>query len=158
MADFTVEDTFVITGRGVVVTGKSDGLIELGDTYTLDDGTEFTVRGIERWGIMLGKPPKKDEQIGVLLGDVDRDLVPKGTVLHRGQPSITCPRCSRTSYHPEDIKQGYCGFCHWWTSDSQLGQPGVIAQAESEGAIMPLPGAERPKKHSRGWWRRRGVT
>lgn len=37
------------------------------------------------------------------------------------QPSITCPRCGRTSYHPEDIRQGYCGACHWWTSDEQLG-------------------------------------
>lgn len=34
--------------------------------------------------------------------------------------SITCPRCGRTSYHPEDVKQGYCGACHWWTSDPQL--------------------------------------
>lgn len=30
---------------------------------------------------------------------------------------ITCPRCERTSHHPEDEKAGYCGFCHWWTSD-----------------------------------------
>lgn len=37
------------------------------------------------------------------------------------QPSITCPRCSRTSYNPNDIAQGYCGYCHWWTSDAQLG-------------------------------------
>jgi hypothetical protein len=34
--------------------------------------------------------------------------------------SITCPDCGRTSHHPEDIKQGYCGFCHWWTSDPAL--------------------------------------
>lgn len=38
----------------------------------------------------------------------------------QAQPSITCPRCGRTSYHPEDIKQGYCGACHWWTSDPTL--------------------------------------
>jgi ribosomal protein S27AE len=31
-------------------------------------------------------------------------------------PSITCPRCGRTSYHPKDIEQGYCGNCHDWTS------------------------------------------
>ena len=36
--------------------------------------------------------------------------------------SITCPRCGAKSYHPEDIRQGYCGRCHWWTSDPQLGQ------------------------------------
>lgn len=31
------------------------------------------------------------------------------------EPSFTCPRCQRTSYHPEDIRQGYCGNCHDWT-------------------------------------------
>jgi ribosomal protein L37E len=31
------------------------------------------------------------------------------------QPSITCPRCGRTSYHPEDIRWGYCGSCHSYT-------------------------------------------
>lgn len=54
------------------------------------------------------------------------------------QPTITCPRCGRTSYSEGDIQQKYCGFCHWWTSDSQLGRPEVIAQAELEGAITPL--------------------
>lgn len=30
--------------------------------------------------------------------------------------SVTCPRCSMTSYHPRDIREGYCGHCHDWTS------------------------------------------
>lgn len=30
--------------------------------------------------------------------------------------SITCPQCGRTSYHPMDIKEGYCGACHDYTS------------------------------------------
>jgi len=30
--------------------------------------------------------------------------------------SITCPRCGRTSYHPKDIAEGYCGRCHDWTT------------------------------------------
>lgn len=25
--------------------------------------------------------------------------------------SFTCPACGRTSYHPEDEKQRYCGAC-----------------------------------------------
>lgn len=52
----------------------------------------------------------------------------------RGQPSIphliaraavaaaqprplpfTCPVCRRTSHHPEDAKNGYCGNCHAFT-------------------------------------------
>jgi hypothetical protein len=32
-------------------------------------------------------------------------------------PSITCPECRRTSYNPNDIREGYCGFCHAWTSN-----------------------------------------
>ena len=32
------------------------------------------------------------------------------------QPSITCPVCAATSYHPEDIRQGYCGQCHAFTT------------------------------------------
>jgi hypothetical protein len=26
--------------------------------------------------------------------------------------AITCPRCGRTSYNPNDIAQRYCGACH----------------------------------------------
>jgi hypothetical protein len=31
------------------------------------------------------------------------------------EPSITCPVCGMTSYHPDDIRAGYCGNCHDWT-------------------------------------------
>lgn len=31
------------------------------------------------------------------------------------RPSFTCPRCGRTSYHPADAAEGYCGACHDWT-------------------------------------------
>lgn len=36
------------------------------------------------------------------------------------RPSITCPECHRTSWHPGDVKNRYCGFCAWWTSDAEL--------------------------------------
>lgn len=29
--------------------------------------------------------------------------------------SFTCPRCGRTSHHPVDEAEGYCGACHEWT-------------------------------------------
>lgn len=32
-------------------------------------------------------------------------------------PSITCPRCRLTSYHPSDIRERYCGFCHRFHDD-----------------------------------------
>lgn len=30
--------------------------------------------------------------------------------------SITCPACGATSYHPDDVANGYCGRCHAFTS------------------------------------------
>lgn len=35
--------------------------------------------------------------------------------------SITCPDCGSVSFNPNDVEQGYCGRCHWWTSDPTLG-------------------------------------
>jgi len=31
-------------------------------------------------------------------------------------PTITCPRCGMTSANPNDIREGYCGHCHDWTT------------------------------------------
>lgn len=52
------------------------------------------------------------------------------------QPSITCPICNKTSYHPEDIRQGYCGNCHDWTGNTpdgvkivnELGDLGLVGR------------------------------
>jgi hypothetical protein len=30
--------------------------------------------------------------------------------------SITCPRCGMTSHNPNDVREGYCGNCHDWTT------------------------------------------
>lgn len=38
-----------------------------------------------------------------------------GLASAKEHPSITCPRCGFTSYHPKDIAEGYCGQCHDWT-------------------------------------------
>ena len=41
-------------------------------------------------------------------------------------PSITCSKCWMTSYNPNDIREGYCGNCHAYTSTEQYRQnPGV---------------------------------
>ena len=34
-------------------------------------------------------------------------------------PAAACPRCGMTSAHPDDIRQGYCGNCHDWTSPAR---------------------------------------
>lgn len=31
--------------------------------------------------------------------------------------SYTCPVCDKTSHHPKDVEQGYCGNCHRYTGD-----------------------------------------
>jgi hypothetical protein len=35
--------------------------------------------------------------------------------------AFTCPCCGATSPNPNDIREGYCGRCHWWTGDPVLG-------------------------------------
>ena len=42
-------------------------------------------------------------------------------------PVFTCPCCGATSPHPKDIEFRYCGRCHWWTGDPNLG-PGHLAE------------------------------
>jgi histidine triad (HIT) family protein len=44
-----------------------------------------------------------------------------------GVTAFTCPCCGATSYHPKDIEFRYCGRCHWWTGDPNLG-PGHLAE------------------------------
>ncbi len=39
-------------------------------------------------------------------------------------PSFTCPLCSRTSYHPRDVEEGYCGSCHAWTGTPRPAEGG----------------------------------
>jgi hypothetical protein len=50
----------------------------------------------------------------------------KAAVAFYNSRSITCPRCGRTSHHPGDVAQGFCGNCHDWTSAGFIppAQPG----------------------------------
>jgi hypothetical protein len=79
-----------------------------------DDGNPIT-----RWcyhsfvGAFLGL----QEWDGV--GDPPGDWIKeKGRDGERPNPnsSITCPRCHMTSHNPNDVREGYCGNCHDWTS------------------------------------------
>jgi ribosomal protein L37E len=40
------------------------------------------------------------------------ELMRQGLAGNEEPPSITCPRCGMTSYHPKDISERYCGACH----------------------------------------------
>lgn len=37
----------------------------------------------------------------------------------RANSSITCPYCLKTSWHPKDVSEGYCGACHEFTRDKR---------------------------------------
>lgn len=52
--------------------------------------------------------------------------------------AFVCPRCGKRSWNPNDREHGYCARCRWWTGSELLGSPDVIAQAEADGAILPL--------------------
>lgn len=46
-----------------------------------------------------------------------------GNNLRAATPSTTCPKCGRTSYHPEDIRNRYCGACHLFHDNYYSGSP-----------------------------------
>lgn len=67
------------------------------------------------------------------------------------QESYTCPKCGMTSYHPEDIKNQYCGNCHTtqgmvdfskMTEGEALYSLGVRATEKDgkKGLNLPVPG------------------
>lgn len=37
--------------------------------------------------------------------------------------SITCPQCGRTSFHPVDVRERYCGACHRFHDQMLCPQP-----------------------------------
>lgn len=102
---------------------------------------------------MTATPPLRgepDEPIGELFRDVldlaseavDRIDLDAAYQRVTGLPraSITCPECGRTSFNPNDVRERYCGNCHWWTSD-----PVVMAarrRALAEEGVDPVGGDE----------------
>ena len=84
---FTVQDVFVITGRGTVVTGNVEvGTVSVGDVleWTHADGTtrSTTVTAIEAFRKNLDTAGV-GELVGLLLRDVQRTDIPAGAVLGR---------------------------------------------------------------------------
>jgi len=79
-----VEDSFYISGRGVVATGKIErGIIKTGDTVEILGGKvskTTTVAGIEMFRKMLTEAKAGDE-VGILLRGVERADVERGQIL-----------------------------------------------------------------------------
>ena len=76
----TVEDVFVIKGRGLVATGTIEsGSISVGDEVDAG-GRHFTVTGVEMFRKRLESASAGDT-VGLLLRDASRDDITSGTVL-----------------------------------------------------------------------------
>ena len=83
----SVEDVFVIQGRGTVVTGRVElGSVSVGEVveWTHPDGRAMSasVSGLEAFRKTL-TTAGAGEMIGVLLRDVERADIPAGSVLSR---------------------------------------------------------------------------
>lgn len=59
----------------------------------------------------LGLPPL---QIAIVGGHTEADITTQ-LEQHYGPLPFTCPRCRRTSHHPDDKRYGYCANCHAYT-------------------------------------------
>lgn len=53
----------------------------------------------------------------------------EAAALISGGQSVTCPQCGRTSWNPNDVREGFCSNCHDWTSAGS-GKGGVIRDGE----------------------------
>lgn len=97
-------------------------------------------------------------QVAMMAEEVPQDL--QARVLERliggapgfdVRPSITCPRCGKSSPEANDIREGYCGNCHDWTSppnrvihlaDKPLPEPilqAFIALVRAAGDVIRVP-------------------
>lgn len=58
-------------------------------------------------------------------------------------PSITCRTCWKTSYHPVDVAQGYCGNCHTYGNgvvvDLPMPPPRPILLSDTRVAVDGQP-------------------
>lgn len=54
-------------------------------------------------------------------------------------PSFTCPKCRRTSWHPDDVKHGYCGACHEFVSVDEFVHVPSLTELSAQGHAWPGP-------------------
>jgi elongation factor Tu len=81
MFKMTVEDVFAIRRRGVVATGRVEsGTLRVGDTVSIDGTVSATVAAIEEFRKERDEANVGDN-IGVLLRDVEKGQIDRGSVL-----------------------------------------------------------------------------
>lgn len=59
---------------------------------------------------------------------------------------FTCPRCGRSSSHPDDLRHGYCGNCHDFTGRVSRYCPYCLDELVPAGEITwaDVPEVRRP--------------
>jgi translation elongation factor EF-Tu-like GTPase len=81
MFRMTIEDVFVIRGRGIVATGRVEsGQLRVGDEVQINDGAAARVDGIEAFRKKLSEATVGDN-IGVLFSKLDKGSLARGDVL-----------------------------------------------------------------------------
>lgn len=61
----------------------------------------------------LRLPPLR---IALTGGRTEADII-RQLETHYGPLPFLCPRCRRSSHHPDDKRYGYCAHCHDYTGD-----------------------------------------
>lgn len=56
---------------------------------------------------------------------------------------FTCPRCGRSSSHPDDIANGYCGACHDFTAAMSANAAEVIERSGRAAQIVTTVGGKK---------------
>lgn len=56
--------------------------------------------------------------------------------------TVTCPCCFAVSAHADDIRNGYCARCHWWTSAPEMAPYHFALPCEhrAQGIMVPRLG------------------
>jgi hypothetical protein len=82
--------------------------------HRVQQSTRYTLRDVWRENQQSGHYGPWRPEYRALCGG-GRIFAPEETKL----PSITCPRCGRTSYNLNDVRERYCGACHVFLDDHE---------------------------------------
>lgn len=106
MSAFTVGDRVQFVGRGF-----PEGMT--GDVVTVNVAG---IPGLHIVDVHVTRPITVPTELVVNERDLRRSARPSSTDLAELHSDITCPRCGMTSSNPNDVREGYCGNCHDWTT------------------------------------------
>lgn len=142
-----IEDTFSITGRGTVVTGKIErGIIKLGDNVSIlgFNSTKITaVTGIEMFQKILITAEAGDN-VGILLRGIQKEDVRRGMVLAKPSSIFTYSKFEAEVYilssteggRKKPFFEGYKPQFYFYTTDV-TGTIEFIANPEKPAMILP---------------------